>query len=117
MRLSDAQSYGVRCGDPRVWLGTLETGVQGSTMQALERKRLAVVRSVKRPYVRLVYRLTTLGNELRVEWAIDEASRPPAHTPIRVRCTHCSAEFPDGTPGGSCGACGLTVEAIEEETT
>lgn len=106
--LSDAQGYAIRAGRPDQWLGTRETGVMGSTMDALERRGLAEVRVTPR---RFLYRLTSRGNELRVEWLL-AALGPVEHTPIRVRCTHCGHEAPDGTPGGSCHVCGLAVEAI-----
>lgn len=88
----------------------------GSTMVALERKGLAEVATaadvpaLRDRSPRFVYRLTSAGNALRVEWAIAASTRPVAHEPIRVRCTHCGAEFPDGTPGGSC-SCGMPVVA------
>lgn len=111
MRLSDIQKGAVIAGRPDKWLGTREVGVAGNTMQALEWRGLAVVREARRPYRRLVYRLTDAGNALRVEWALAAVGQPVEHVPIRVRCTHCGAEFPDGTVGGSCGACGLEVVA------
>lgn len=114
---SAAQRYAVRAGSPRTWLGTREVGVMGSTMVALERKGLAVVKparevpALRDRSLRFVYQLTPAGNALRVGWAIDEAAKPVEHVPVPVRCTHCGAEYPDGTPGGSC-SCGLPVEAV-----
>lgn len=112
MRLSHVQRSAIRAGSPRQWLGARETGVQGNTMVALEQRGLADVREQRRPYRRLVFRLTDAGNALRVDWAIDSATQPVEHTPIRVRCTHCGATAADGTPGGSCHECGLTVEEV-----
>jgi hypothetical protein len=116
MRLNPIQKRAINVGSPRVWLGCAEVQVDGTTMDALARRGLAEVRlagdvrATGNPR-RFVYKLTAAGNELRVDWAINEAARPVEHTPIRVRCTHCSEEFPDGTPGGSC-RCGLPVEAV-----
>lgn len=40
------------------------------------------------------------------------AAYPPAVSEgVRCRCTHCGTVFEDATPGGSCGRCGLAVEA------
>ncbi|MCA1571088.1 MAG: hypothetical protein LC798_12345 [Chloroflexi bacterium] len=113
MRLSVAQRAAVRAGSPANWHGCRETDVRGDVMSALARRGLAEVRQEHDGHGRFLYRLTPAGNALRVEWAMDRLAAPVAHTPIRVRCTHCAAEFGDGTPGGSCGRCGLTVEAID----
>lgn len=111
-RLNDVQRRAIRVGSRSVMLGRKEVRVEGSTMVALERRGLATVETTDKPYRRMVYRLTAAGNELRVQWLLAEQEQPVAHTPVAVRCTHCGAEYPDGTPGGSCGACGLEVEAV-----
>jgi hypothetical protein len=113
MRLSVAQRDAVIAGSPAHWYGCRETGVRGDVMSALDRRGLAEVRREHEHDGRCLYRLTPAGNTLRVRWALDHLTEPVDHTPIRVRCTHCAAEFGDGTPGGSCGRCGLTVEVIE----
>ena len=109
MRLTGQQRHAIRVGRPAQWLGHRETGVEGSTMVALQRRGLADVQTSDR---RFVYRLTQDGNALRLQWAPAALEQPVAHQPIRVRCVHCGAEFPDGTHGGSCGDCGQLVEAI-----
>lgn len=111
MALSKPQQRAIREGSPTAWLGCRETGIAGDTMAALERRGLAEV-TQENGRGRCLYRLTAAGNALRVEWAIAVATAPVEHTPIRTRCTHCGAEAPDGTPGGACGECGLTVEAV-----
>lgn len=112
-RLTEPQRHAIRVGSPRQWLGTREVGVSGDTMDALARKGLAEVRRAQKPYPRHIYRLTQEGNELRIEWRLVSLAEPVEHTPVRVRCTHCGTEFADGTPGGSCGACGLTVVEVQ----
>lgn len=109
MRLSEAQRFGIRNGRD-YWQACRDSGTNGTTMDALARRGLAEVQRDANGRG-MEYRLTPAGNALRVEWAIARASRPVEHTPVRVRCTHCGEEFPDGTPGGSC-SCGAVVEAV-----
>lgn len=109
MKLTPAQARGIDRGRATAWAGARETGVPGDTMAALERRGLAEVRHDGR---RCLYRLTAEGNALRVDRAIEVATEPVEHVPVRTRCTHCGDVQEDSTDGGSCGRCGLTVEAV-----
>lgn len=60
-RLTETQAAALAAGSPRWWRGHRETGVQGSTMDALERRGLATARFDVKPYRRMVYRLTPAG--------------------------------------------------------
>lgn len=111
MKLSPQQERAIRRGSPKLWLACAQNGVRGDTMDALERRGLA---EVSRRGRAMTYRLTAAGAALRAEWAIDEATTQAVHVPVPVRCTHCGQRYPDGTDGGSCGACGLEVRAEAE---
>lgn len=70
-RLSEAQRRALLRLSPRDWRGTLEVGVEGSTLQALDRKGLAKIALVKRPHRRIVGRLTDAGARLARELDLD----------------------------------------------
>lgn len=69
-----AEQRAAELGDPRkAWVGARE-GVEGSTLLALDRRGLILIRDVKRPYPRLVGRLRQPGIAIARELSAKEAT-------------------------------------------
>lgn len=135
LRMSVAQKRAVLLGSSTSFATCRQNGTSGTTMEALMSRGLARVERRRRPWPHMAYRLTEAGADLKFRWEEEQKARSAGFIPkplaeqaaavmidalyppveyerVKVRCEFCGWEFDDGTDGGGCGRCGMTVRAV-----